>query len=144
MPREASLSPEEIVRAAASHCQQSILYLLRQYNTNPKVPKTLERVAAGIQELPPAYSPQTNPWKLSSGAVLLKKMLVFFPKWCTNLPHINGTTNQTIPSLKLLDNPLQCNTVLDPPEPGAVLGRGGGEVSRAVCGGNWAVLRLEA
>jgi hypothetical protein len=87
---KASLDATEMVRIAASPCQQSMLYLMDQYRTNPEAPKALERVRKGIQDLPPAYK-QKNPWKSSSSAELVSKMLVFFPKWCTNLPQINGS-----------------------------------------------------
>lgn len=90
LPPHAALSMAEMVRIAASPCQQAMLYLMDQYLTNPEVPAALGQVCAGIQELPPDYK-QANPWKSSSGAELVRKMLVFFSKWCTNLPQINGS-----------------------------------------------------
>ncbi|MGR9013374.1 MAG: phosphatidylserine decarboxylase [Gammaproteobacteria bacterium] len=96
-PITSSLTMEEIVRAAASPCQQSMLYLVRQYLTDPDVSPALKKVALGLQDLPPAYNavPSTkkalNPWRSPSSAELLRKMLIFFPKWCTNLPQINGS-----------------------------------------------------
>lgn len=87
---KASLSVTDMVRIAASPCQHSMLYLIDQYRNNPEVPEALERVRVGIQDLPSSYE-QQNPWQSSSNAELVVKMLVFFPKWCTNLPQINGS-----------------------------------------------------
>ena len=93
----AALSAEQVVKAAASPCNDSVRYLAHQYLANPKVPAALKAVAAGVKDLPPAYNKTAstrkapNPWRSSSDAALLTKMLVFFPKWCTSLPQINGS-----------------------------------------------------
>lgn len=87
---KASLSVPQMTRIAASPCQQAMLYLMDQYQTNPEVPKAMELVAAGMQDLPPVYA-QANPWKVATSADLVKKMLDFFPSWCTNLPQIRGS-----------------------------------------------------
>lgn len=97
LPGRTALNAEDAVKAAASPCNASIRYLAQQYLTNPKVPSALKAVAAGVKDLPPAYGKKPgqraapNPWRSSSNAELLVKMLVFFPKWCTSLPQINGS-----------------------------------------------------
>ncbi|MEN8106691.1 MAG: phosphatidylserine decarboxylase [Pseudomonadota bacterium] len=76
---------------AASPCSDSLAFLLDQFYTNPVVPKALDAAAAGMQDLPPAYS-MPNPWEAAEdGRQLLGLMVPFFADWCTFLPRINGT-----------------------------------------------------
>jgi len=84
------LSPEAVVKAAASPCGDSLAYLAGRYGTDAATRQALNRVNEGFQDPPVAYS-HSNPWKGPGGATaLVRRMVANFTEWCTFLPEISG------------------------------------------------------
>jgi phosphatidylserine decarboxylase len=93
------LDDKALENIAVSPCRNSLFYLVSQYQTDPKVPKALDKVVAGLQPLPVAYQ-QENPWKSKNGGELLAKILKTFPGWCTELPKIRGSYDNGLANIQ--------------------------------------------
>ena len=90
-PDESAMDEVMISTVAASPCSSSLSHLLEQFYTDPLVPKALDAVAAGMQDLPPYYG-HPNPWKAAKdGRQLLGLMVPYFADWCIFLPRVSGS-----------------------------------------------------
>lgn len=99
LPGNAKMNEQIINSIATSACRDSLTYLVSQYSSEDKVRAAMDKVAAGIQPLPPAYN-QANPWLSSNGGELLIKMLQSFPAWCKELPRIRGSFDNGLASIQ--------------------------------------------
>lgn len=99
LPSVAQLSTQTIAGIVNSPCRNSLLYLASEFASNPKVAPALDKVAVGMQPLPPDYQAK-NPWTSDNGALLLKKMLISFPGWCSELPRIRGSYDNGLDNIQ--------------------------------------------
>ena len=85
------LSLETVMKIAASPCSASLIYLARQYATDPATQKALAKINRGLQNLPVGYT-YPNPWKGHKDATeLVRQLLIDFTAWCTFLPDSSGS-----------------------------------------------------
>lgn len=93
------LDDKALENIALSPCRNSLMYLVSQYQSDPKVKEAMNTVAAGMQPLPVAYR-QENPWNSNNGEELLVKILKTFPGWCSELPKIRGSYDNGLANIQ--------------------------------------------
>ena len=88
------------VMAAESPCGGSLKYLNTQYQLDPVTRKAFDKVYAGLTDLPAGYSykgSKQNPWKAAGSGKDMYLMIVnMFETWCTELPRINGDSDNAL------------------------------------------------
>lgn len=85
---------------AESPCAGSLAYLAGQYETDARTRTALDRVYAGLQDMPAGYrygGSNANPWKAAGGgAGLAAAMGKMFEAWCTALPEVSGASDNAL------------------------------------------------
>ncbi len=88
------------VMAQESPCGASLEYLKAQYDADKATRDAFDKVHAGLQDLPAGYSynrSRENPWKTEGGGKgAYLKMLDIFEHWCTDLPEIEGGSDNAL------------------------------------------------